>query len=667
MELDDPFTINTSPPSSASSPVLGTADSSPPSSPGHEHNMISTLSSSPGVVHPYAASTKAIKPLKVYEKRRRSLGWDTSAHAGLGAREHHDANSGTPSQSLYLDEDIFEEDSNERWMSSNSKVVDPFAASAKARWHPPRYERKFTRVESHESAWSHASSSNFSLYAFDSDSQAHGQASELVFTDFEDDADHSSEAPALSREEVERRVWDEQITRAIDTASGVIDISGDNIRGPRTTYIPPSIVDLADLVVLRPALSTSYSPADDSPRQRTFERSVTAPAPSLLPSEPFYSDCEGTTQASAQGFRRHKTFDAVFSAPPPPTSNELQIYLMYNAIRTLPLELFQLTGLTVLSLRANKLRHLPPQIACLRNLVELNLASNKLQYLPAEMRDMYIPRLLLSGNRWLQPPLELDTSAGGSGSFVPVQSSDAEHKRAPHARPSPTLVHFAVPPLTELCFRVLFAPSGRAPPPSGASTGADTGAETVLEAHYATPLDGGDYPPSIAETLRACLPRAVTRPAVDARLPPSWPPRNQTRRTRARVEETPPGLGVCPSPVHKVPGGGGWADGRPPVFVRHAEERVTWRRTVAGRSTADCGPAGAPLLWRGCGRGCLDYLDSEYTDEDAGTPEAGSAAAAAVATNDAGAQAGEGMDMDNLAEESDIQGVDMDRMDVDVQ
>lgn len=60
-----------------------------------------------------------------------------------------------------------------------------------------------------------------------------------------------------------------------------------------------------------------------------------------------------------------------------------------------------------------------------------------------------------------------------------------------------------------------------------------------------------------------------------------------------------PGVGICMSPFH--------AD-KQAVFVKHAEERLSWERVIAGQNVNVDG--GVPVLWRGCSLGCLDFLNS---------------------------------------------------------
>ncbi|KAK7510604.1 uncharacterized protein IWZ02DRAFT_437149 [Phyllosticta citriasiana] len=85
----------------------------------------------------------------------------------------------------------------------------------------------------------------------------------------------------------------------------------------------------------------------------------------------------------------------------------LQLFLSRNELRTVPMAVWNLENLTVLSLRNNKLTEIPPAIANLKNLKELNLAGNKLRWLPWELLRLVAPNgelasLNVSPNRFLQ-------------------------------------------------------------------------------------------------------------------------------------------------------------------------------------------------------------------------------------------------------------------------
>lgn len=74
-----------------------------------------------------------------------------------------------------------------------------------------------------------------------------------------------------------------------------------------------------------------------------------------------------------------------------PKEPELKLFLSLNRLSYLPGNIFDLTHLTVLSLRGNLLTELPPVIYKLRNLKQLNLSQNHFMYLPAEFLDLMQP------------------------------------------------------------------------------------------------------------------------------------------------------------------------------------------------------------------------------------------------------------------------------------
>lgn len=127
-----------------------------------------------------------------------------------------------------------------------------------------------------------------------------------------------------------------------------------------------------------------------------------------------------------------------------------------------------------------------------------------------------------------------------------------------------------VPPLTEICLRKLLCPL------QGHS------ARTVLSEYYGIPLpDVWDVP----ENLRDVLVENVPGVFKSGDLPPE---------PRMRGRGSSQSMGTCANPDHK---------GR--FFVRHAAERFTWERCIAG---VDVGGA-VPLRWRGCMQTCLRFFD----------------------------------------------------------
>lgn len=136
---------------------------------------------------------------------------------------------------------------------------------------------------------------------------------------------------------------------------------------------------------------------------------------------------------------------------------------------------------------------------------------------------------------------------------------------------SPTCLLSPLPPLTEIGFRLLFSSE------SGAPT-VTNHADRRLALYNDFPL--WDIPPHLGRVFDAIHPGSMPK---DAFLDPG---------------DEQPSLGLCPSPRHAHSAS---------VFVEPAEERYTWESLIAG---VDLG-AKVPLKWRGCLRGCLDFLDPE--------------------------------------------------------
>lgn len=94
---------------------------------------------------------------------------------------------------------------------------------------------------------------------------------------------------------------------------------------------------------------------------------------------------------------------------------ELKIYLAMNRLTRVPGAMFDLTYLTILSLRGNKLTELPPAISKLRNLQELNVSQNRLRHLPVELLDLFangnrLHTLVIHPNPFWQPDGVVDAA-----------------------------------------------------------------------------------------------------------------------------------------------------------------------------------------------------------------------------------------------------------------
>jgi len=82
--------------------------------------------------------------------------------------------------------------------------------------------------------------------------------------------------------------------------------------------------------------------------------------------------------------------------------------LSYNNLTHLPVEIGQLTQLTILNLSLNKLTQLPVEIRHLTQLTTLNLSYNKLTHLPVEIGQLaQLTTLYLSYNKLTYLPVEI--------------------------------------------------------------------------------------------------------------------------------------------------------------------------------------------------------------------------------------------------------------------
>ena len=177
-------------------------------------------------------------------------------------------------------------------------------------------------------------------------------------------------------------------------------------------------------------------------------------------------------------------------------------------------------------------------------------------------------------------------------SITPLASARKEAVNSPSPTDitvSPVTVPFpGVPPLTELCLRTLLSPVGE---------GHD--ATTVIAEYYGVPLsDQWNIPPNIHRILAESVP-GLLRPRKRFSMDTSYTLLDGRQRSASQL-----GTSRCANPDHATS-----------VFVRHAAERFTWEKFVAG---ADVGAA-VPLRWRGCMQTCLDFLDEPRAVNGKGT------------------------------------------------
>ncbi|BGP44798.1 hypothetical protein JCM10450v2_000612 [Rhodotorula kratochvilovae] len=393
--------------------------------------------------------------------------------------------------------------------------------------------------------------------------------------------------------------WTRAIDYAVLNADGNIQLSGQKLG-----IVPNAVWELSTL--------RSFTPSSPS---RTLSRTQSVPAANL-PSSPTSHRMFGRTSTVSFG---SPTSSAHFAAATVSvvlmlSGNELTTASLSNALWTLP-------NLQVLSLRNNLLDTLPEGIGRLHGLRELSLAQNQLRFLPAEILQLEnLANLTLHPNPFLPPPAP---SALAKGETAP----DAARPRPRRRRRvlGPLVKHFAVPSLGEICTRILLSPAPSSSPPASlsSSTSRSGGAPATRHIQH---VRGG------VEALRTVLPAGLFAPFHSTFYPPSSlaassssasPSFARTRLPSGASAAPGPGAQpfdplshICRSPAHAP---------EAHVFVRPAVERIEWvseARLRAGR--AGRGAAGreveevrdVPIRWRGCGAGCLDWLEEDEDERE---------------------------------------------------
>ncbi|KAG8770484.1 hypothetical protein FRC12_004229 [Ceratobasidium sp. 428] len=355
-------------------------------------------------------------------------------------------------------------------------------------------------------------------------------------------------------------LWEAALNNVFSNGASIIDLDNSNI-----SSIPREVIDINSMVPL-PVEPETHS------------------VPPASPDTPTGSDIALAAARLRRVFSRTQSNNTSFSGSPVTTRKEgkreieLQIYLANNNLTILPTELFTLKGLTLLSLRANKIQELPSAIANIKSLLSLNVASNELKYLPAELSSLKLQTLLVDPNPFLPPPALVHSRSRLLG---PLQR------------------HNHVPKLSELALRVALNQPSKSPPLTTArSTALLTPSPSHTSIFSNSPLSFRQFPPhqltvSSYYDLQSWLPSLPT--AAAARIRAALHGSEDARD----VYET------CPSPQHYTD------SGKLNLYTSPAEERFEWVTSLAG-----CQLGGsAPLLWRGCSAGCLDFLEEIHGKE----------------------------------------------------
>jgi hypothetical protein len=221
------------------------------------------------------------------------------------------------------------------------------------------------------------------------------------------------------------------------------------------------------------------------------------------------------------------------------------------------------------TLGKNKLTSLPPSIRHLTSLEELQISGNSIQYLPSEVFGLPLKKIGLYPNPWLPyPPLE-------------------QFSKTPRLL-GPLKSNFVVPPLTEICVRVLLSkPSTETPE--------KLKPKTNLEYCVEMPLSRWDLPAKYLAVLEA---------SVRAGQPQSLSPDAGGARRKEYDAMRDARSSLCANQQRHV--------GTSSCFSEPAEVRYEWVKRI---NEVDVGGL-VPIEWRGCSCGCLEFLEEPDMGDD---------------------------------------------------
>ncbi|KJZ74870.1 hypothetical protein HIM_05779 [Hirsutella minnesotensis 3608] len=270
---------------------------------------------------------------------------------------------------------------------------------------------------------------------------------------------------------------------------------------------------------------------------------------------------------------------------------ELEIYLAMNRLRWIPKSIFDLSHLTILSLRGNKLRELPPAIAQLKNLEQLNVSLNRLRHLPAELLDLLQPggklrKLVLHPNPYDQPE-------------TPFQRALMTDQDDPDAHF--LTIHLGRSPLQLSDSRGKVFSGFRLP------TG-DMSERVAVDSTGAAPRSSSRVPSLLEVALRTCY-NSSHLPELEHYIPDDLSP---LRQLLARATEQKRSGGLLCTKCRRL-------------LVMPTVEWLEWREVCAyGDETGDgpslrmavslsltCGEIAVPFKHRGCSADCGPCRDGE--------------------------------------------------------
>ena len=211
----------------------------------------------------------------------------------------------------------------------------------------------------------------------------------------------------------------------------------------------------------------------------------------------------------------------------------------------------------------NNLTALPPSIHHLKSLEELQIGGNRIQYLPSEILRLrpFLKKIGLHPNPWLEPPFKAPRLLG------PLHSN------------------FVIPPLTEICLRILLSR------PTSENPG-EQKPKTYIECSMEMPLSRWGLPPKYLTILEASVPDGQPR-SIEV---------GAERKEYDAMQDACSSL--CANQPRHI--------GESSCFSEPAEVRYEWVKRI---NEVDVGGL-IPIEWRGCSYGCLEFLEEPDMGDD---------------------------------------------------
>lgn len=200
---------------------------------------------------------------------------------------------------------------------------------------------------------------------------------------------------------------------------------------------------------------------------------------------------------------------------------------------------------------------------------ELQISSNRIKYLPSEILGLPLKKVGLYPNPWLLSP--------------PLEQSPRTTRLL-----GPLRTNFVVPPLAEICLRVLLSnPNPETP--------GKLKPKTNLEHYVEMPLSQWDLPPRYLAILEASVPYGQPRsvsPDASGVQRKEHDAMQDARSSLCANQQKHIGVSNC--------------------FSEPAEVRYQWVKRI---NEVDVGGL-IPVEWRGCSCRCLEFLEEPDMGDD---------------------------------------------------